>query len=83
VREVAEKSMLSGMQYAAESARRLNAGWVRQVQFATFPDVLVLHAKKFQLVNWVPTKLGESAVPVSDTNPMSLNRRYTCHPSGE
>ncbi|KAG1814654.1 uncharacterized protein BJ212DRAFT_1512291 [Suillus subaureus] len=30
---------------------------VRQMQFATFPDVLVLHAKKFQLVNWVPTKL--------------------------
>ncbi|KAJ8597139.1 cysteine proteinase [Rhizopogon salebrosus TDB-379] len=41
---------------------------VRQVQFATFPDVLVLHAKKFQLVNWVPTKLGESAVSASDTN---------------
>ncbi|KAG1797423.1 uncharacterized protein HD556DRAFT_1356550 [Suillus plorans] len=30
---------------------------VRQMQFATFPDILVLHAKKFQLVNWVPTKL--------------------------
>lgn len=31
---------------------------VRQIQFATFPDVLVIHAKKFQLKNWVPTKLG-------------------------
>lgn len=31
---------------------------VRQLHFATFPDVLVLHAKKFQLKNWVPTKLG-------------------------
>ncbi|KAH7911744.1 hypothetical protein BJ138DRAFT_1149823 [Hygrophoropsis aurantiaca] len=30
---------------------------VRRTQFATFPEVLVLHAKKFQLVNWVPTKL--------------------------
>ncbi|KAK2460221.1 hypothetical protein APHAL10511_007756 [Amanita phalloides] len=30
---------------------------VRQLRFATFPDVLVLHAKKFQLKNWVPTKL--------------------------
>lgn len=29
----------------------------RRSQFATFPDVLVVHAKKFQLVNWVPTKL--------------------------
>lgn len=31
---------------------------VRRVQLATFPDVLVIHAKKFQLKNWVPTKLG-------------------------
>ncbi|EGN94266.1 hypothetical protein SERLA73DRAFT_62342 [Serpula lacrymans var. lacrymans S7.3] len=30
---------------------------VRQTQFASFPDVLVVHTKKFQLVNWVPTKL--------------------------
>ncbi|KAG8221718.1 hypothetical protein J3R82DRAFT_2006 [Butyriboletus roseoflavus] len=30
---------------------------VRRVQLATFPDVLVVHAKKFQLKNWVPTKL--------------------------
>lgn len=33
----------------------------RQTKFATFPQVLVLHARKFQLVNWVPTKLGASA----------------------
>lgn len=31
----------------------------RRSRFATFPQVLVVHAKKFQLVNWVPTKLGE------------------------
>lgn len=31
---------------------------IRQTQLATFPDVLVIHAKKFQLKNWVPTKLG-------------------------
>ncbi|KAF8557222.1 ubiquitinyl hydrolase [Imleria badia] len=30
---------------------------VRRTQLATFPDVLVIHAKKFQLKNWVPTKL--------------------------
>ncbi|GJJ14841.1 hypothetical protein Clacol_009109 [Clathrus columnatus] len=29
----------------------------KQTLFATFPDVLVVHAKKFQLVNWVPAKL--------------------------
>ena len=31
---------------------------IRQARFASFPSVLVIHAKKFQLVNWVPTKLG-------------------------
>ena len=30
----------------------------RRTRFATFPQVLVVHAKKFQLVNWVPAKLG-------------------------
>ncbi|KAF7363760.1 Ubiquitin carboxyl-terminal hydrolase [Mycena sanguinolenta] len=29
----------------------------KHAKFATFPEVLVVHAKKFQLVNWVPTKL--------------------------
>jgi ubiquitin carboxyl-terminal hydrolase 5/13 len=31
----------------------------RQTKFASFPQVLVIHAKKFQLVNWVPAKLGK------------------------
>ncbi|KAG6811555.1 hypothetical protein H0H92_006859 [Tricholoma furcatifolium] len=30
---------------------------VKHSRFKSFPDVLVVHAKKFQLVNWVPTKL--------------------------
>ena len=30
----------------------------KSARFASFPDVLVVHAKKFELVNWVPTKLG-------------------------
>ncbi|EPQ61322.1 ubiquitinyl hydrolase [Gloeophyllum trabeum ATCC 11539] len=34
----------------------------KQSKFATFPQVLVVHARKFQLVNWVPTKLD---VPVN------------------
>ncbi|KAI0716151.1 ubiquitinyl hydrolase [Cerioporus squamosus] len=29
----------------------------RRTRFATFPQVLVVHAKKFQLVSWVPAKL--------------------------
>ncbi|KJA15399.1 hypothetical protein HYPSUDRAFT_207890 [Hypholoma sublateritium FD-334 SS-4] len=30
---------------------------VKSTKFASLPEVLVVHAKKFQLVNWVPTKL--------------------------
>ncbi|KAF8211850.1 hypothetical protein K438DRAFT_1902808 [Mycena galopus ATCC 62051] len=30
---------------------------IKQAKFASFPEVLVVHAKKFQLINWVPTKL--------------------------
>jgi len=29
----------------------------KQTRFATFPDILLIHAKKFQLINWVPSKL--------------------------
>ncbi|CCL99939.1 uncharacterized protein FIBRA_01964 [Fibroporia radiculosa] len=38
----------------------------KRSRFATFPQVLVLHAKKFQLVNWVPSKL-DIPLNVSDT----------------
>ena len=32
--------------------------FIRQTKFASLPEVLVIHAKKFQIVNWVPAKLG-------------------------
>lgn len=38
----------------------------KRSRFATFPQVLMVHAKKFQLVNWVPTKL-DIPLNVSDT----------------
>ncbi|KAL7413187.1 ubiquitin carboxyl-terminal hydrolase 14 [Mrakia frigida] len=34
-----------------------NVRAVKQTRFATFPEVLVVHMKKFQLVGWVPQKL--------------------------
>lgn len=37
----------------------------RQQKFKTFPDTLVVHMKKFQLVNWMPTKLGKFDFPCS------------------
>ncbi|KAF5329166.1 hypothetical protein D9611_013210 [Ephemerocybe angulata] len=30
---------------------------LKRTNFASFPEVLVIHAKEFQLVNWVPAKL--------------------------
>ena len=30
----------------------------RQLRFESLPEILVMHAKKCQLVNWVPAKLG-------------------------
>lgn len=36
-----------------------NASAVRQLRFATFPDILALRITKFQLKNWVPVKLGK------------------------
>ncbi|KIJ46150.1 hypothetical protein M422DRAFT_206385 [Sphaerobolus stellatus SS14] len=40
----------------------------KRTLFATFPEVLVVHAKKFQLVNWVPAKLDiPITLPPSDT----------------
>ena len=34
----------------------------KKTAFASFPEVLVVHAKKFQLVNWVPQKLGQYTI---------------------
>ncbi|KAI0089709.1 ubiquitin carboxyl-terminal hydrolase 14 [Irpex rosettiformis] len=40
----------------------------KQTRMATFPEVLVVHARKFQLVNWVPTKLDIPVIlPEDDT----------------
>ncbi|PPR03548.1 hypothetical protein CVT24_007596 [Panaeolus cyanescens] len=36
---------------------KMGVAAVKQTKFATLPEVFVVHAKKFQLVNWVPTKL--------------------------
>ncbi|VDC03208.1 unnamed protein product [Peniophora sp. CBMAI 1063] len=41
---------------------------VRGSRLSTFPDVLVVHAKKFTLVNWVPTKVDVPVIlPDGDT----------------
>ncbi|KAL6305707.1 ubiquitin carboxyl-terminal hydrolase 14 [Sparassis latifolia] len=42
----------------------------KRSKFATFPQVLVVHAKKFQLVNWVPSKLD---IPVDVSDALQLD----------
>ncbi|ODN74591.1 hypothetical protein L202_06950 [Cryptococcus amylolentus CBS 6039] len=39
-------------------------------KFKTFPDLLVLHMRKFQLVNWLPTKLE---IPVNVPSDLTLD----------
>lgn len=45
-----------GLEYKCPSCKETVTA-SKQTRFATFPDILAVHAKKFQLVNWVPTKL--------------------------
>ncbi|KAF6752100.1 hypothetical protein DFP72DRAFT_968124 [Ephemerocybe angulata] len=44
------------LEYACPACAK-NVVALKQTKFASFPEVLVVHAKKFQLVNWVPAKL--------------------------
>ncbi|KAG6841633.1 hypothetical protein C0991_009058 [Blastosporella zonata] len=39
---------------------------VKRARFASFPEVLVVHSKKFQLVNWVPVKLDIPVILPAD-----------------
>jgi len=40
---------------------------IKKTKFASFPETLVVHAKKFQLVNWVPAKLDIPVIlPTND-----------------
>ncbi|KAL8950480.1 MAG: hypothetical protein Q9222_003496 [Ikaeria aurantiellina] len=47
------------------------AGFMKRSLFKTFPEVLAVNARRFELVNWVPTKLD---VPVVvDDEPFNLD----------
>lgn len=48
------------IEYTCKSCHAKNAETT--VKFKTFPDVLVVNARRFQIVNWVPQKLD---IPVS------------------
>ncbi|BEJ00479.1 hypothetical protein CcaverHIS631_0503360 [Cutaneotrichosporon cavernicola] len=45
----------------------------KSTKFATYPDLLVFHMKKFQLVNWMPTKLD---VPVQVPDALNLDKYH-------
>ncbi|TEB19535.1 ubiquitin carboxyl-terminal hydrolase 14 [Coprinellus micaceus] len=55
------------LEYQCPSCAK-NVVAIKQTKFASFPEVLVVHAKKFQLVNWVPAKLDIPIIlPSNDT----------------
>ena len=47
------------------------AGFQKLVRFKTFPRVLAVNARRFALINWVPTKL-DIPVIVDDDTPLDL-----------
>ncbi|KAJ7632934.1 hypothetical protein FB45DRAFT_913923 [Roridomyces roridus] len=55
-----------------------NVHALKQSKFASFPDVLVVHAKKFQLVNWVPTKLDIPLI-VPDGDQLVFTDQHLAH----
>lgn len=52
------------VEYQCKSCGK-SEGAVKKVGFHSFPDVLVVNARRFQIINWVPTKL-DIPVEVSD-----------------
>ncbi|KAK9447508.1 uncharacterized protein V1518DRAFT_421178 [Limtongia smithiae] len=59
------------IQYTCQSCGSRDGATTRTL-FKTFPNVLVVNARRFELVNWVPTKLDVPVV-VSD-QPFSLDK---------
>ncbi|KAF8877415.1 hypothetical protein BD779DRAFT_1557507 [Infundibulicybe gibba] len=47
---------VEALEYSCPSCQK-TVHALKQSKFGSFPEVLVVHAKKFQLVNWVPAKL--------------------------
>ncbi|KAG7441398.1 ubiquitinyl hydrolase [Guyanagaster necrorhizus] len=57
---------IDALKYTCPSCQK-SVHALRQSKFASFPDVLVVQAKKFQLVDWVPAKLDIPVLlPVGD-----------------
>ncbi|KAJ3800864.1 ubiquitin carboxyl-terminal hydrolase 14 [Lentinula aff. detonsa] len=54
---------------------KMPVGAVKQTLISSFPSVLVIHAKKFQLVNWVPAKL-DIPVILPDGDILEFSERH-------
>ncbi|KAI0292227.1 ubiquitinyl hydrolase [Multifurca ochricompacta] len=63
---------VEGLEYKCPQCQR-DVAATKLARFATFPDTLVIHTKKFQLVNWVPTKL-DIPIVLSDGDVIVLDQ---------
>ncbi|MCJ1310877.1 hypothetical protein MMC25_004545 [Agyrium rufum] len=52
------------------------SGFTKRNSFASFPQTLAINARRFELVNWVPTKL-DIPVIVSETKPLDLTPYFS------
>ena len=75
-------------QYTSEDVVQLTCpacgskqGFSTRTMFKTFPDILAINCRRFQLVNWVPTKL-DIPVVVSDQH-LRLDRYLSKGPQGD
>jgi uncharacterized UBP type Zn finger protein len=50
-------------------------GFYKRALFKTFPEVLAVNARRFNIINWVPTKV-DVAVVVGD-EPFDLDSKHT------
>jgi ubiquitin carboxyl-terminal hydrolase 5/13 len=60
------------------SSCKSNAGYTKRSRFRTFPTILAINARRFETVNWVPTK-QDVPVIVSD-EPVTFDQYFSSGP---
>lgn len=58
---------------------RFNEKFYRQTRFTSFPNVPIVHAKKFQLMNWVPSTKPDTYQSHPNPGPMGPSPHFLTH----
>lgn len=60
-----------------------NKGFTKRQLFKTFPDILAVNALRFEIVNWVPTKLDVPVIVGKDPIPFDVYKSSGLQPGEE